>query len=225
MRVVIKIGGSVIASPPSVGTIESYSKALINLRKEGHQVAVVVGGGSLARRFIKLAKVLGLPEEDQDSVAIQASRLVAFLLAAKLGDYGSGSIPSSPEEAARLMGEGKIPVMGGLRPGMTTDAVAALIAREAGADIIVKGTDQEGIYTKDPRRHPDAVRIEELTYDELSTLLTEKQHKAGIHQVLDPVALSILRKAGTRMVVLNGLRPEALDRAIRGDTAGTVVHP
>ena len=64
-------------------------------------------------------------------------------------------------------------VMGGLKPGITTDAVAALVAERLNADLLVKGTDQEGVYDKDPRKHTDAVKLDHLTFEDLPKISME----------------------------------------------------
>ena len=66
---------------------------------------------------------------------------------------GFGKVAVTLDDAAQGLAEGKIMVMGGLKPGITTDAVAALVAERVNADLLVKGTDQEGVYDKDPRKH------------------------------------------------------------------------
>jgi len=184
----------------------------------------VVGGGSLARDFIKVARAMGLSESDQDKVAINVSRLFAQLLAIRLGDLELGRIPTSVDEVAEGLETGKIVVMGGIRPGMTTDAVAAMVAERIGAELLVKATDQEGIYTKDPRKHPDAEKIDVLSFDDLVQFFEQNKHKAGIHQVLDPEAVRILQKERTKTVVVNGFKPENVMLAVRGERVGTIIR-
>jgi len=223
MRVVLRIGGSVVASPVDPVLIAGYAQLLKDLKKEGHEVVVVVGGGNLAREFIRTVKDLGLKEESQDRIAILVSRLFASLLNEKLGREGCKNVPVTIEEAAECLHKGIIPVMGGLRPGMTTDAVAALIAEAVKADLLVKGTDQDGIYDKDPRKYADAVKLQHLTFKELSTLFSGSRHKAGIHQVIDPEAVGILTRARVSVAVVNGFRPENALKAIRGKCEGTLI--
>lgn len=213
-----------VASPPNPKILGKYADLLRELKNKGHELVIVVGGGSLARDFIKVAKVMGLSESDQDDVAINVSRLFAQLLAMRLGDLGLGRIPTSVDEVAEGLETGKIVVMGGIRPGMTTDAVAAMVAERIGAELLVKATDQEGIYTKDPRKHPDAEKIDVLSFDDLVQLFEQNKHKAGIHQVLDPEAVRILQKERTKTVVVNGFKPENVMLAVRGERVGTIIR-
>ena len=223
MRVTVRIGGSVVASPLNPRLIDGYASMIRVLRQAGHELAVVVGGGSISREFIKAAREAGLNEEAQDEVAISISRVIAQMLAIRIGGLEWKRIPTTLEEAVETLRERGVVVMGGLKPGMTTDTVAALLASKIKADMIVKATDQEGIYTKDPKKHPDAEKLDELTFEELIEHLESKRHRAGIHQILDPEAVKILRKSRIKTVVVNGFDPENIIRALEGEKIGTVI--
>jgi uridylate kinase len=223
MRIVLRIGGSVIASPINPDLISKYADLLRALRMQGHEVAVVVGGGTLARDFISVAKNLRLDEKAQDEIAISVSRIFAQLFLKKLGKIGCDTVPLKIEDAAKSVSEGKIAVMGGLKPGMTTDTVAAYIAEKVKADILIKATDQEGVYDKDPRKHAHAVKLDHLKFEDLSRVCAEDKHKAGIHQVVDPEAIKILSRGSVKVIVLNGFRPENVLDAVKGKRVGTLI--
>jgi uridylate kinase len=223
MRVVLRIGGSVVASPVNTDLMSKYAEMVRTLKKRGHEVAVVVGGGSLAREFIAVAKKLGLNEQAQDEVAISVSRLFAQLFLKKLGDMSCRKVALTLDDAAACLSEGKIMVMGGLKPGITTDAVAALVTERVKADLLVKGTDQDGVYDKDPRKHADAVKLDRLSFDDLPKLFEENQHKAGMHQIIDPEAVKVLKRERVKFVVVNGFKPENVLAAVDGERVGTVV--
>ncbi|UCH70534.1 MAG: UMP kinase [Candidatus Bathyarchaeota archaeon] len=223
MRMVVRIGGSIVASPPNPEMMRKYATLLRQLKKQGHKLVVVVGGGTVARDFIRVARDMGLNEFDQDEVAIKVSRILAQLLAMGLRDLGLGSIPTSIDEAVQRLKSRKIVVMGGLKPGMTTDAVAAMMADRMGAELLVKATDQNGICPKDPRKYPDTEKIDTLSFDDLFQLFEENRHKAGIHQILDPEAVRILQKRRTKTVVVNGFKPENILLAAKGKKVGTII--
>jgi len=223
MRVVLRIGGSVVASPINTELMSKYAEMVRTLKKRGHEVAVVVGGGSLAREFIAVAKKLGLNEQAQDEVAISVSRLFAQLFLKKLGDISCRKVALTLDDAAECLSEGKIMMMGGLKPGITTDAVAALVVERVKADLLVKGTDQDGIYDKDPRKHADAVKLDRLSFDDLPKIFEENQHKAGMHQIIDPEAVKVLKRERVKLVVVNGFKPENILAAVDGESVGTVV--
>ena len=224
LKIVIRIGGSVIASPPNPVLIREYSEILTKLRSLGHQFILIVGGGSVARDFIRLAHEVGLSEEEQDEIAISTSRIFAQIFAVKLEGLDAKHIPTSLHETIRIFEEHGIAFMGGLKPGMTTDTVAAMAASRIQADLIVKATDQEGIYTKDPRKHPDATKIDELKFEDLSKMIDENKHKVGIHQILDPEAVRILEKEKIETIVVNGFKPQNIVYAIEGKKIGTRIQ-
>jgi uridylate kinase len=223
MRIVLRIGGSVVASPLNAELMGKYASLLRDLRKRGHEIAVVVGGGALAREFIKAAKSLGLSEKAQDEIAISVSRVFAQLLLKKLDESACESVPLTVEEAAKCLRKGKIVVMGGLKPGMTTDTVAALIAEETKADLLIKATDREGVYDKDPKIFADAVKLDHSSFEDLSRVFAEDKHKAGIHQIIDPEAVRILMRKRVRVVVVNGFKPENVLGVVEGKRIGTTI--
>ncbi|MEM3055404.1 MAG: UMP kinase [Candidatus Bathyarchaeia archaeon] len=224
MKIVIRIGGSVVASPVNIELINEYVGLLKKLKGEGYDVVVVVGGGALAREFIGIAKKLGLEEKDRDDVAISVSRIFAQLFAKKLARFSCEKVPLTIEEAVKCLNEGKIVVLGGLKPGMTTDTVAALIAERVNADMLIKATDQEGIYDKDPRKYVDAVKLDQLKFEDLPKVLAENKHRAGIHQILDPEAVKILKGKHIKVFVLDGFKPENILLAVEGKNVGTLVE-
>jgi uridylate kinase len=223
MRIVVRLGGSVVASPVNTKLMSQYADLLKTVKAQSHEVAVVVGGGALAREFIGIAHNLGLDMQAQDEVAISVSRLFAELFLKKLGDAGCSRVALTLDDAAECLSENKIAVMGGLKPGITTDAVAALVAERVNADLLVKGTDQDGVYDKDPRKHADAVKLDHLSFDDLPNIFEESVHKAGIHQIIDPEAVKVLKRKRLKLVVVNGFKPENILAAIKGENVGTVI--
>ncbi len=223
MRVVLRIGGSVVASPVNTELMSKYAEIVQILEGQDHEVAVVVGGGSLARDFIAIANKLGLDEQAQDEIAISVSRLFAQLFLKKLGSMGCRKVALTLDDAAECLSKGEIIVMGGLKPGITTDAVAALVAERINADLLVKGTDQDGVYDKDPRKHSDAVKLDHLSFDDLANVFSESKHKAGIHQIIDPEAVKVLKREHMKLIVVNGFKPENILAAVNGESVGTVV--
>ncbi len=224
MRIVLRIGGSVVASPINTELLKKYANIVRKLKKQNHEIAVVIGGGSLAREFILLAKKLGLEMQTQDEIAISVSRLFAQLFLETLGNLACKKVASTLEDVAICLSDNKIVVMGGLKPGITTDAVAALVAEHVNSELLVKGTDQEGIYTKDPRKYSDAIKLDHLSFDDLQSVLSESQHKAGMHQIIDPEAVKILKRKRVKLFVVNGFKPKNILLAVQGERVGTVVE-
>jgi uridylate kinase len=224
MRVVIRVGGSVVASPPDASLIGKYVNLLKKLKEQDHEVVAVVGGGSLAREFIKVAADLGLEETDRDWVAIHVSRLFARLFVLCLGEASCGNVSFTLNDAVDCLNDGNIVVMGGLDPGMTTDAVAALVGERVKADLMVKASNVDGIFTKNPKKFPNAKKLDRLGFDDLEHLFDVDRHKAGIHQILDPEAVKVLCRVRLRTVVVNGFDVENVLAAVKGERVGTVIE-
>jgi uridylate kinase len=149
--------------------------------------------------------------------------LFAQLFLKKLGDEGCSKVAITLDDAEACLAMGKIVVMGGLKPGITTDAVAALVAERINADLLVKGTDQEGVYNKDPRTHADAVKLDRLSFDDLSKVFEGSVHEAGIHQIIDPEAIKVLKRHRVKLVVVSGFKPENILAAVNGEIVGTII--
>ena len=212
-----------MASPINTVLMSKYADLLKTLKLQEHEIVVVVGGGSLAREFISVAKNLGLDEQGQDEIAISVSRLFAQLFLKKLGDLGWKKVALTLDETVEGLSEGKIVVMGGLKPGITTDAVAALVAERVKADFLVKSTDQDGVYDKDPRKHADAIKLDRLSFDDLSKVFEHNAHKAGMHQIIDPEAIKVLKRSRLKIIIVNGFKPENVLAAVKGERVGTTV--
>lgn len=220
MKTVLRIGGSVLRSPPSAEVVEGYAKVVSDLNYEGHSVGVVVGGGPISREYIRSAAQMGLSPYQQDTIAIHASRLNARLVAMKLG--GVSSVPTSIDGMLQRLARNRVAVMGGLRPGITTDTVAAFVAQRWHADLLVKASDQNGIYSADPRVNKKAKKLDRISFEKMKEILGG-DHKPGIHSIVDPVAVSQLFESRVKLVVLNGSDPRGVAKAVHGEKIGTLV--
>ncbi len=223
MRIVIRIGGSVIASPINPTLISEYANLLRKLAHQRHKLAIVVGGGKLAREFIALGKQLKFNQEAQDRIAISVSRLFAQTIMETLGEICCSTIPITAEQADECLKHGDLVIMGGFTPGMTTDTVAALVAEKIKADLLIKASNQDGLYDKDPARYPKAKKLDQITIDELASVLEKSEHEAGIHQIIDPEAVKVLRRAKILVTVLNGFDPDNVLKVISGELIGTKI--
>jgi uridylate kinase len=221
MKVVISIGGSILASPtPNLDYIKSFSNLLIKLHKEGYKLMVVVGGGRIAKDYISSARELGASEEYCDEIGIRATRMNAMLLTIALGEYASKTIPEDFETACR---SSKIFLMGGIEPGQTTDAVAAKLAVECDAELLINATNVDGIYDSDPKENPSAKRYATLTSEQLLKIVGE-EHRAGLTVIIDPVAAKVIHKNKIKTIVVDGRKLENIENAIKGKKhGGTVV--
>ena len=212
--VVISLGGSILIPSLEKNTIRDYVPVLGEIA-EHHRLFVVVGGGGEARRYITVARNLGIDEGTSDEIGILVTRLNANLLIAALGDTAYPKVAESHAEAKKFAESKKIVVMGGITPGQTTDAVAAVLAERVGASVFINVTSVDGIYSADPKKDKKAKRYERLTPKQLLDIVGGTGLTAGSNTVLDIIAARIVERSHIPLVVLDGRDPENLSRAIR----------
>ncbi len=165
-----------------------------------------------------------MDEGTSDEIGILVTRLNATLLIAALGDAAYPKVAESHAEAKKFAELGKIVVMGGITPGQTTDAVAAVLAERVRASVFINATSVNGIYDKDPKKHADAKRFETLTPQQLLGVVSQIGLGAGSNNVLDIIAARIVERSHIPLVVLDGQEPENLSNAIlNGTFTGTIV--
>jgi uridylate kinase len=226
MRVVVSVGGSVLAPGLEPDRIGEYARVIETLDEAGHEVGIVVGGGPTAREYITTARELGANEIELDQLGIAVTRLNGRLLIAALGDDAATAPVESYDEGRTALKRGDIPVMGGTVAGQTTDAVSAALAEHVGADLLVYATSVPGVFSADPNETDDAERYEEIAASDLVDLLAGLEMNAGSNAPVDLLAAKIIERAGLRSIVLDGTDPSTVQRAVEtGDHEGTDVVP
>jgi len=225
MRIVFDIGGSVlIPDNIDVPFIKKLSYELIKV-SEDHEVAIVVGGGKTAREYIKVATEFNASETFKDYIGIQITRANAMLLIAALRERAYPQVVEDFWEAWRAIQLKKIPVMGGTHPGHTTDAVSALLAEFLGADLLIVVTNVDGVYTDDPKKNPNAIKIPKMKAEELVKLVSESVEKAGMSTVIDPLAAKVILRSGIRTYVIGKEDALRMFDVVKGDHRGTIIEP
>ncbi len=221
--VVISLGGSILIPELENKRIRAYLPVLETIAA-CHRLFVVVGGGGGARDYIALARNLGIDEGTADEIGILVTRLNATLLIAALGESAYPKVAESHSEAKKFAESKKIVVMGGITPGQTTDAVAAVLAERVHADVFVNVTSVNGIYDKDPKQFPGAKHFRTLTPQQLIGIVGKGGLGAGSHNVLDIIAARVVERSRIPLVVLDGTRPENLsDALLAGKCDGSIV--
>ena len=223
MRAVVKLGGALFRRDPEVNAIKSMATALTGFAREGNQVIAVAGGGENARAYISAARKLGAEESTCDLIGIQLTRSNAELFRIALGEGGVPRIPTNIEDVPHLAQLGKVVVMGGLQPGQSTNTVAVLAAEITRAEILVNGTDVDGVYTQDPKRFPKARLLRTVRIDKLLDWAMSGEVFAGRYDLLDPLALKIMQRAKIPSRFVSLKDPKNIIGALRGEQIGTMV--
>jgi len=230
-RVLIKLSGEALMGERNYGIDTNVAEAVAREIKEIYEldveIAIVVGGGNIFRGVSKSAG--NMDRSSADYIGMLATVMNAVVLQdalEKIDVYtrvmSAVDIPQLAEpfirrRAMRHLEKGRVVIFaaGTGNPFFTTDSAAALRALEIKADIILKGTKVDGIYTADPMTNPDATRFEKISYQEV----LEKQLK-----VMDASSISLCMDNNLPIMVFNMLEAGNILRAVQGDlTIGTLV--
>lgn len=227
MKIVVKVSGHLISSKDNLINheyLKRVANVLIQLRKEGHKVYAVTGGGLSARYYINAARALGANEGLCDEVGINVARLHAMLLISALGNYALSKIPRTVQEFLDLAtSSDKIIVMGGFQPGQSTTAVASLVAEVINADLLIITSDIDGIYTSDPKVNPNARKLDEVHINQLEEIFKDQKVKAGLYKMVDHVTLSVLKRSRIATRFIKGEPPENIIKVVKGEPLGTLI--
>ncbi|HUG96864.1 MAG TPA: UMP kinase, partial [Nitrososphaera sp.] len=199
-RVVIKLSGRVFGDD-AAGELKKYARMLLDIG-ERIQPVVVAGGGKVARHYINIARGFGSDEASLDILGIEVSRLNARLLIAALGDDAYPGVPVDLEQVGKAAAGGKVVVTGGLHPGQSTNATAALIAEKVKAKKFLNATDVDGIYDSDPNKNKNAKMFKDITVKKCLELLGSENSVAGAYDLMDIVALKVIERSKIPTVVL-----------------------
>jgi uridylate kinase len=224
LKAVLKLGGFAFPGEPGKLLVEEYVKLLKELASE-HHLVVVTGGGGVARTYIKAARDMKVPESLCDQIGILVSRLNARLLVDALEEYAFPKIPVSIGDLKHYFASGKIVAMGGLTPGHSTNAVAAIAAETVGAELFVNATDVEGVFTSDPSKDKKAKKLDEVSVSKLTEILSKADMIAGAYDLMDPLALRIIARSKIPTIILDGREAANVARALKNEPVGTRVVP
>ncbi|MDD1772847.1 MAG: UMP kinase [Methanomassiliicoccales archaeon] len=223
-KIVISLGGSVIVPGDNDDVFLKHFAEMIAPLCEQYQIYLVCGGGKIARYYINVGRGLELSEPELDDMGIMVTRMNANLVIHALGSLAVDTVATDILEAHHLSQRGKVVVMGGTVPGHTTDAVAAMLAKEVKAVRIINGTSVDGAYTADPKKDPNAERFSRMTHTQLYALVNVGIHGAGPSNVFDRLGAQIARENQMDIYIVDGRDLDDLKNAIEGrPVKGTVV--
>ncbi|RLE69025.1 MAG: UMP kinase [Thermoprotei archaeon] len=224
MRIVISLGGSLITRELTANNIKKYGDVLKRIKDMGHQLAVVCGGGKVAREYINVAKELGVNNTIADQIGILATFLNAYLIIAALGEYAYREPLKRVNDLEKYMYTDKILVFGGNEPGVSTDFDAAILAEYFNADLLINATNVDGVYEENPRKNPNARKFDELSYSKFEEIILKNKQAPGKYELFDISALKIIERSKIKLIVLNGIDPENILKAVVGEKIGTLIH-
>jgi uridylate kinase len=231
-RILLKLSGEALAGPAGFG-IDPSSAAFIAdkvkpIHDMGIQVAIVIGAGNLWRGEMGVKR--GMEQSTADHMGMIGTVMNGLALQDALERIGvetrvqtaiqmnAVAEPYIRLRAIRHMEKGRIVVIGGGtgNPYFTTDTAAALRAMEVNAQIVIKATKVNGVYSADPKKYPDATRFSQLTYDEVL---------AQQYQVMDLTAFTLCKENQMPILVVDFWAQDDLLQAVQGNhDVGTVIR-
>ncbi len=229
-RILLKLSGEALMGPEAFGYHADTMAGIVAQIKEVHElgveVGIVVGGGNLFRGAT--GALGGMNRATADGMGMLATVMNALALkdaleaagldarvqtAVSIGHVGE---PFERDAAVRHLQAGRVVIFGGGtgNPFFTTDTASALRGAEIGADLMLKATKVDGVYTADPKKDPKATRYETLSFDEAI---------AKNLGVLDTAAFALCREQKLPLAVFSIFKPGALKRVVMGENEGTRV--
>lgn len=229
-RILLKLSGEALAGPKSFGfdfdVISGYASEIKDVAELGVGVGIVIGGGNivrgaqLSRRGMDRvsADYMGMLGTVINALAMQdvlerAGLDTRVMTAIRMEEIAE---PYIRRRALRHFEKGRAVIFaaGTGNPYFSTDTAAALRAIQMHADVIIKATSVDGVYSADPKKDPDAVLYETITYGDVM------QRELG---VMDQTAVTLCKENQLPLIVLNINHPGAVLRAVRGEPVGTLV--
>jgi len=230
-RVLLKLSGESFCERGEFGidgsSLESIAQRITEVSKLGPQVAVVVGAGNFLRGEA-FSQTSGIPRNTADYMGMLATIINACALQETLERLGQPTRVLSAIEVAAMcepfirrralhhLEKGMVAILAGGtgNPFFTTDTCAALRASELDADLLIKATKVEGVYSDDPQKNPGARLYTRLSYDDVL--------KQGL-RIMDHAAISLCRDNKIPIIVLNIFKRGNIAKAISGEEVGTLI--
>ncbi len=230
-RILLKLSGEALMGQKQFGIdndrLKQYAEEIKSVVDTGMEVAIVIGGGNIFRGV--QAEEGGMERTQGDYMGMLATVINSMALQSALESAGVDTRLQSAIElkqiaepfirrrAVRHLEKGRVVIFGGGtgNPFFTTDSAASLRAIEIDADVILKGTRVDGIYTADPEKDPTAVKFDTISFDEV--------YKKGL-KVMDLTAITLCNENNLPIVVFDMNKKGNLQRLISGEDVGTLVN-
>jgi uridylate kinase len=229
-RVLLKLSGEALMGDKQYGIdntrLKQYALEIKEMSARGCQIAIVIGGGNIFRGV--QAEEGGMERTQGDYMGMLATMINAMALQASLESVGVDTRLQSAIEmkqiaepfirrrAIRHLEKGRVVIFGAGtgNPFFTTDSAASLRAIEIDADVILKGTRVDGIYSADPEKDPDAIKYSRVSFEEVFA--------KGL-KVMDMTAFTLCNENKLPIIVFDMNTPGNLERVLEGEQVGTIV--
>lgn len=228
---VVKLGGSLFSTSDETlidfDYLTNLKKLLLEITADGTQVAMIVGGGFLTRKFQKmLSEKITAQKEDLDWIGIATINLNAEMVRSFLHDISENDVLRYREyDRVSVLNFSKpLYVCAAKEPGHSSDTDAVYVAEKIGAKTVYRLTNIDAIYSEDPKQNPNAEKYKNLTWDEYFKIVKVDSFEPGAHYPIDPVASKKSKEMGLKFILMDGRNFDNAKKAFRGEEFdGTVV--
>lgn len=223
--VVVSVGGSLIV-PNELDTVflARFRELILKKVTEGLSFYIITGGGRTARRYQDAAMGTrgDLPREDLDWLGIHSTRLNAQLFRTLFSEVAQARISKNPTR--NVSGNSPLIIGAGWKPGWSTDYCAVLAAKKLGAHKMVNLSNIDYVYDKDPRKHDDAQKIENISWTDFRRLIPS-EWDPGLSSPFDPVAAREADELNLEVAIINGANLDEFEKYLDGHAFnGTIIH-
>ena len=229
-RILLKLSGEALMGSKNYGIeavrLEQYANEIMKVRELGIEIAIVIGGGNIFRGV--QAESAGIDRVQGDYMGMLATVINGMALQSALEQIGQYTRlmsgidmeqvcePFIRRRAIRHLEKGRIVIFGaGIgNPYFTTDSTASLRAIEVEAEVVLKGTRVDGVYSSDPEKYPDAERFSSITFQEV--------YEKGLN-VMDKTAFTLCQENNLPIIVFDMNKPGNLHQIVHGNNVGTLI--
>lgn len=215
--IVLSLGGSLIIPKDGFDLtfLKGFKTLILKFVKIGYRFIIVCGGGQTARLYQGVIRELGdFNPEDADWIGIHATRLNAHLIRTIFKKWSNPRVFKDPTK--KIIWKEKILVGAGWKPGWSTDYVAVKMAELYGAKIVINLSNIEYVCDKDPKKFPDAKKLENISWKEFRQIVGT-EWVPGANLPFDPVASGEAQKNGLEVIVMNGVNLKEVQKAVKGE--------
>ncbi|MCC8034787.1 MAG: UMP kinase [Rikenellaceae bacterium] len=230
-RILLKLSGESLAGGSGQGfseaVLSSYARQIKEVASRGVQISIVIGGGNIFRGLTGEGR--GYDRVKGDQMGMLATVINSLALQSALEAIGARAVVLtavrmepigefySKARALEYLEKGYVVIIGGgtSNPYFTTDSASALRGIETQADILLKGTRVDGIYTADPEKDPSAMKFDTITFDQV--------YARGL-KIMDLTAFTLCRENGLPILVFDMDTEGNLEKAVAGQVIGTIVE-
>ncbi|KKP86419.1 MAG: hypothetical protein UR90_C0030G0002 [Parcubacteria group bacterium GW2011_GWC1_35_8] len=197
-------------------------KLILSQIIKGKKFVIITGGGKICRKYQDVAQKLSNPSiEELDWIGIASLKLNAELLRVIFGEYAHDRVISNLSIYFNL--EKQIVIGSAYEPGHSTDWDAVLSAKSFGAKKIINLSNIDYVYDSDPKKNPNAKRIEKISWTDYRSLIPSTW-TSGLNSPFDPTASELAQKEGMQVIIMNGKSIDNLEKCLNGEKfSGTVI--